>query len=164
MNKQAFTLVEVLITISIIALILTTVIYGYSRVMKNSRDTKRRLDIAEIAHALEKYKKDKGEYPATLTQLTTPDTYLKKIPKDPLPAYTYEYNVNADLSSYVISASLELTNSYFMITPQGKRTADAIATLAPIQTTDDDPTFPTNNPTVVFTSTPAIEHPTWYYE
>ncbi|HNX10599.1 MAG TPA: FISUMP domain-containing protein [bacterium] len=66
-NRSAFTLIEILLVLATIGLItaLATVAYNQSRV--KSRDNKRASDIISIQQALERYHRQEGSYPATLT-------------------------------------------------------------------------------------------------
>ncbi len=54
-NEESFTLVELLIVISIISVLSTLSIGSYSNVMKNGRDTKRKADLRKVQIALEQY-------------------------------------------------------------------------------------------------------------
>ncbi len=82
-----FTLVELLITISIIAILSAIGLIAYSTVMKQGRDAKRKSDLASIQSALENYHADQNYYPQSLGAPGTPlsgggHTYLAKIPAD----------------------------------------------------------------------------------
>lgn len=97
--KKGFTLIEILISIAIIAILTAVGIVSYVSINKNARDAKRRGDIEQIRSALELYRSDKGYYPSIGngswvdasqldTYATTPsdglvDTYLPSIPSDP---------------------------------------------------------------------------------
>ncbi len=59
-NPSGFTLVELLVVISIIAILSVIGITVYSSVQKNARDARRRGDIDSIAMALEVNKKNTG--------------------------------------------------------------------------------------------------------
>ena len=61
-NKRGFTLVELLIVITIIAVLSVIGITVYSGVQKNARDARRRADIDSIAKALEIYKSQNNTY------------------------------------------------------------------------------------------------------
>ena len=99
--KEAFTLVEIIIVISIIALIATIGIGSYSALNKNARNARRKTDLEQVRSALELYKSNNGVYPttgggwygtctagwATVTSDYVPnivtDGYIQKLPQDP---------------------------------------------------------------------------------
>lgn len=120
--KRGFTLVELLITISIIVLLSTIGIITYSQVFKNGRDAKRQSDLKQIQSALEQYRADQGFYPpainfATAVSLTnctgkTPPppctvnkTYLKEIPHDPIGSPEYDYKAYKELPSALCTST-----------------------------------------------------------
>lgn len=124
MTAKGFTLLELLITVAIIAMLSAVAISSFTYLQKNSRDTRRMSDLKVIQSALEQYRADQGFYPTTFAfvnsltnQVGRPPplpssvvTYLNKIPKDPISAsrggvgYTYLYlafpnNLSCDNSS-----------------------------------------------------------------
>lgn len=124
-KKSGFTLVELLVVISIIAILSVIGIAIYTDAQKLSRDGKRKGDMDAIVKALAQYKAAKGVYPcfascgwAIVSGLTglSPD-YITKIPDDPLgykctaenqgPGYLY--SVSADASSFTLFINLENT-------------------------------------------------------
>lgn len=87
-----FTLMELLITVSIIAILISIGIASYSTINKQSRDTKRKSDIEQIRSALEMYRADNSAYPnvgsgswTAASDLSTAlaTTYILAIPSDP---------------------------------------------------------------------------------
>lgn len=62
-KSRGFTLVELLITISIIAILSAIALMTYTYVMKQGRDSKRMSDLRAIQSALEQYYSDQGFYP-----------------------------------------------------------------------------------------------------
>jgi prepilin-type N-terminal cleavage/methylation domain-containing protein len=61
--KKGFSLVELLVVMSIIGLLTTIATVSVSSARSKARDTKRLGDIKQIAHALEGFYADKGGYP-----------------------------------------------------------------------------------------------------
>ncbi len=123
MKNKGFTLTELLISISIIAILVTVAIASYNSVNKQSRDTRRKSDLEQIRSALEMYRSDKGYYPAPLGDTggtfgpasdleadLKPD-YLPSIPTDPKNSVSYFYTavslVGSNYYSYCICGELE---------------------------------------------------------
>jgi general secretion pathway protein G len=65
MFKKGFTLVELIIVISIVALLSTIGITTYSSVQKDARNIRRKADLKELKTALEAYKAKNSDYPTT---------------------------------------------------------------------------------------------------
>lgn len=95
MRRKGFTLIELLVTISILSLLMMIAIISYQNVQKNSRDNKRKADLATIQTALEQYHADQGYYPIAITggsPLANPagdKKYLLLVPKDTQFPYSY---------------------------------------------------------------------------
>lgn len=64
MQQRGFTLVEMLIVITVILLITSVGMFSYSEASKRSRDTDRQADLRTLQAAVELYKKQNGQYPA----------------------------------------------------------------------------------------------------
>lgn len=118
--KRGFTLLEMLVSIAIIALILSIATVSYISVNRRSRDAKRKGDIEQIRSALEFYRADLGFYPAAgdgepvgvgdLYEYIK--TYLPVVPHDPkYPDLDYFYEVTdyatPNYYGYCVSATLE---------------------------------------------------------
>lgn len=109
--KKSFTLIEILVVVTIIGLLTTTASVSYTAFLKQSRDAKRKADIEQLRAALEMYRSNNNEYPLiNVTQLLAPVVYIHSIPTDPMnPTYTYYYSGSE--SDYTLGAYLESTSS-----------------------------------------------------
>jgi len=108
LNNKGFTLFELLVSISIIALLTAIAVVSFGGVNKKARDSKRKSDIGEITLALENYRQVNGSYPDSISDLVS--DYLQKEPTDPKEGSSYFYN---DVTSYtyILCAPVELENS-----------------------------------------------------
>ena len=106
--KKGFTLVEVLVVVTIIVLMTSAAIVTYTVFLKQSRDAKRKADLSQLSAALEMYRSNNDTYPTTgLSQLTAPTIYIQSVPTDPKnPTYIYYYNSSTG-SDYTLATHLE---------------------------------------------------------
>jgi len=74
LTKKGFTLVELLVVISIIGLLSTIAIVSLGSARAKSRDTKRIADMKQLSTALEQYYSDQGGYPSVTTAPAWPAT------------------------------------------------------------------------------------------
>ncbi len=115
MKKKAlgYTLVEILVVLSIIAVMMAAAIVSYGSVTRKSRDSKRKSDIEQVRQALEMYRADNLTYPACtgmsevdcLAGVTGFSTYLQTVPTDPkasVTGFTYYYE-RPSTTSYCLS-------------------------------------------------------------
>lgn len=138
MNNKGFTLIELVVAMTIIAVLSTAGISNYISSLKKGRDAQRKSDLAQLQRSLEAFANDhKGIYPQSdqgkllscpyvtanpassgacdwgVTDFRdTADvatTYMKKLIKDPSPGVEYYY-VSDGGTSYQIYARLENTN------------------------------------------------------
>ena len=109
--KSGFTLLESTIVIGIVSLLLTIGANLFVFSKQAARDAVRKTDIEQIRAALEFYKEEDTNryYPALLTGLS--NTYMDKIPQDPLINTQYEYcyslNPDTDPTNYILAVELE---------------------------------------------------------
>lgn len=113
MREKAFTLIEILVVITVIGVLFGTVVISYSSLTRSSRDAKRKSDLEQIRSALELYRSNDAlaEYPVSsnctnLASLIT--TYLPNFPSDPK-ASVYSYGCLSSSSDYTIGSHLETT-------------------------------------------------------
>lgn len=115
-NNKGFTLIELLIVIGVIATLATSIVLLINPLgqMQRSRDAQRKSDLRQIQSALEMYRSDNGNYPASLPSCGNPftnadasTTYLSKIPCDPTWSGGYTYTPGSPAVSYKLTACLE---------------------------------------------------------
>lgn len=135
---KGFTLIELLVVVAIIAILATVVISTFTNLQKNTRDAKRKADLAALQSVLEQYHADQDNYPTGIipgSALTSPagvspvKTYSAKLPQEPntgrsqydyVPFYPAVTPVPCDntvkrCAAYCLYASLENTNNSVML-------------------------------------------------
>jgi len=117
---KGFTLVELLVVMSIIAVLMGMALVSVRGSRLVARDSQRKTELEEIRSALEVYRSDNGVYPdvsgfaeVALTELINPSPpgsagYLGEIPLDPIdPTYRYRYFTADNGVTYALCAYLE---------------------------------------------------------
>ena len=91
-NKKGFTFVELLVVITIIALLSTAAVVSYRSANKKARDNKRKSDLEQVRAALEMYRADEGVYPSGnwASMISGLSSYMNETPTDPK-SYSYYY-------------------------------------------------------------------------
>lgn len=84
-SNRGFTLIEIMIVVTIIAILSAIIIPNVINYPKKARVTATKLQINNFKLALEQYSQEKGRYPATEEGLEAlvKEGYMKKIPPDP---------------------------------------------------------------------------------
>lgn len=78
-----FTLIEMLVVFSLLALLLTIAAPPYLKSLDQSKEKARQQNMATIRDALDKFKADQGRYPVDLAEVVT-KKYLRQVPLDPV--------------------------------------------------------------------------------
>ncbi|MBI3954531.1 type II secretion system protein GspG [Candidatus Collierbacteria bacterium] len=127
--EKGFSFVELLVVITIIAVMMGIGAVSYQTTGRNSRDTRRKSDIEVIKSALEIYRAEVGQYPTLNTDINNKitstsitdgvNTYLDPIPADPDEDTDYFYTYDrTSASSYTLCASaLENGGNYCVANP-----------------------------------------------
>ncbi|OGV91710.1 hypothetical protein A3A66_02230 [Microgenomates group bacterium RIFCSPLOWO2_01_FULL_46_13] len=113
-KKQGFTLVEIIVVITLIATLTIAVMSIFANQTPRARDARRRADLKQVQKALEQYYAANNAYPpnppGTCSDLWSTTTYLPNgQPKDPR-GTTYVFACNSDLYC-VCTQQLEETGS-----------------------------------------------------
>jgi general secretion pathway protein G len=82
-RQRGFTLIEVLVVLTIIATLLSLVAPRYFETISRSKETALRHDLAIMREAIDKFYGDTGVYPASLEELVQ-RKYLRAVPEDPI--------------------------------------------------------------------------------
>jgi prepilin-type N-terminal cleavage/methylation domain-containing protein/uncharacterized protein (TIGR02145 family) len=126
MNKKGFTLVELIVVITILAILWTIGFISLQWYSKSARDSTRISDITSMEKILSLYKLTNNQYPTPVdptivtysgstawTQWVfwktayTRNAMMSNVPLDPITALEYPYSVTADGQEYQLAAVLE---------------------------------------------------------
>ena len=130
-TKKGFTLVELLIVISIIAVLTLLGATNWIAQQQKARDARRKADLEQIRSALEMYRTDKATYPIgnqtvlpaaldpkSVDPSSTEPTYISPIPKDPKTKLAYTYVSISPGATYTLTAGgMEKEIPYIVYNP-----------------------------------------------
>src|SRR3990172_5077103 len=111
--KKGFTLLELLVTISIIGILVGIGSVSFSTAQRKGRDSRRQADMTAIQKSLEECYALTTSYPASITTggsiTCSTQTVMNLVPADPKPgsSYTYTVNAGATKTNYCLCATLE---------------------------------------------------------
>ena len=80
---RAFTLVELIIVLAILALLLTIAVPRYFAHIERTKEATLKQDLAIMRDAIDKFHGDRGRYPESLEELVTL-RYMRSVPVDPI--------------------------------------------------------------------------------
>ncbi len=126
--QGGFTLIEMVIVIVVIGILMGIAFQGISSVQQNARDTRRLADLRKVQTHLELYFGKCGHYPstqncgdlsggtgslawATLTTKLAEVVNESEVPKDPIPAQSYQYRFGNGGLEYALGADMERIGS-----------------------------------------------------
>jgi general secretion pathway protein G len=82
-RRRGFTLIEMLVVMTLIALLLTLAVPRYFAALDNGRARVQQQNVATLRDAIDKFYADQGRYPDALDELVGKH-YLRQIPLDPV--------------------------------------------------------------------------------
>ena len=116
-KRSGFTIIEILVVVSIIGLLSAVVLVGLTSFRQRGRDARRVADLRQVQNALELYYAKNGEYPSAanwgeLTSALIGDQIgVSQIPDDPLSDDTITYFYATTNQNYALGAELEAEES-----------------------------------------------------
>ena len=82
-GEMGFTLIELMIVISIIAILLGVAVSNYQQSLKHAHESVLKQDLFALRSSIDQYTMDKAKAPQSLDELVEAK-YLHSIPKDPI--------------------------------------------------------------------------------
>ena len=82
-RRCGFTLIEIVVVLTLIALLLTIAVPRYFATLDRGRLQVQQQNVAIVRDAIDKFYGDLGRYPETLEELVT-KRYLRQVPVDPV--------------------------------------------------------------------------------
>ncbi len=105
-NKKGFSLVELLVVITIIAILSVTAYVALGGQTLKAKNSRRQQDLGAIQSALEIYYiENNNQYPTILSDLSA--KYMPKLAKDPSTDSDYKYKRHTNKKKYQLGATLE---------------------------------------------------------
>ncbi len=112
-SAQGFTLMELLVVMSLIVLLTSIGMMGYRTSVQRGREAVLKEDLFRMRDAIDQFYVDKGKYPVDLTELVG-SGYLRSVPADPMtnsvdswqmiPAEPDPNNPSADIGVYNVKS------------------------------------------------------------
>lgn len=113
-NKQAFTLVELLVVATVICVLTVIAVVNYEKAKAKSRDSERKSDLTKISLALTSYYADNKNYINTQSFINistntvlVDQKYLSVMPSDPTSDTDHYYQYKSDGVQYKLRALSE---------------------------------------------------------
>lgn len=123
-NKKAFTIVELIVAISIISILSTIWFYSYVWYIADARNSDRKASIWEIKSAMKYYKQKRGAYPTPWNVFNITNNWITvakqwvlnedvtlstmdNIPKDPHTSKYFSYSTTKNKQEFQVALTLE---------------------------------------------------------
>ncbi len=115
---DGFSMIELLVVVTIIIVITTVGLVSYTSANQNSRNAKRKADAASIRNALVLYRAENGQYPDTNdfdTMLSTISDYIDEQGLEDPGNYSYAYWTSGDPSCFTLQMRLEPDAEFYRV-------------------------------------------------
>lgn len=145
-SRKGFSLVELVVALSIVALVAVIAMASLTTIQQNGRDTQRISDLRMLQSALQQYYANENHYPDSLTLTagaaltnctgiatgcTVTRTYLSRTPVDPSGAadpYCYTSNRSVTVATACTTSGMEGTCHYYELCARLENPSGAAAT------------------------------------
>jgi general secretion pathway protein G len=94
-GSDGFTLIELMIVVSIIGILATLAVPSYQASVVKAKEAALRQDLSTLRDVLDQHKADQGKYPLSLAALVSAG-YLRGMPKDPFTGSTTTWQEISD--------------------------------------------------------------------
>lgn len=108
MKKNGFTFVELLVVITIMAVVFVAGVVSYTTISRNARNARRKADLEAIRQAMEMCRSIDGTYPVSIYDTVTCASgavTLKATPLDPKCTTAPQYTLTTLAGGYRVTAS-----------------------------------------------------------
>lgn len=105
MNKKGFTLLEILVVISIIGILIAIGLAAFSTAQIKTRDARRRADMKAVQNAFEQYSAENGGYVANCSTMAAEQFSSGALPTDPKSGMSYTFTCS--ITAYCACADIE---------------------------------------------------------
>lgn len=108
-SRGGFTLIEILVVITIIAILTASGMVAYIQIGKNARDARRKSDLEQLRSALVLYRTDFNAYPASVnwSNMSPIQNYISSASMSDPKGVNYSYT--SDTVTFQVCATLENT-------------------------------------------------------
>jgi general secretion pathway protein G len=90
--RAGFTLIELMVVLTVLALLLTLAVPRYFNHLERAKEATLKQDLSVMRDAIDKFHGDKGRYPDQLDELVSA-RYIRNIPIDPITESTSTWRV-----------------------------------------------------------------------
>jgi general secretion pathway protein G len=104
MRRRGFTLIEMMIVMSIIVILVGLAVPFYQKSIVRAKETVLHNNLSAMRNCIDEYTYDKQKAPASLQDLVT-DGYLRSVPKDPITGGTDTWKIIMEDAGQAVNAN-----------------------------------------------------------